>query len=138
MVRCVVDSLRRHKSEGVNPANSGRMEQVRPFILVVVLVAGCSSPQREMETAALRDSATDCIRREAIAVAPEPVDLETASVAVTARCRGELWAEEKAFVNRYAGYRAYASEKYQAVRDARFQQAADAVALARTSRSASN
>lgn len=122
----------------MNPATSDRMWQVRSFILMVVLVAGCSSPQQEMQTAALRDSATDCIRREAVAVAPEPVDLETATAAVTARCRGELWAEEKAAVNRFAGYRAYASEKYQAVRDARFQQAADAVALARTSRSASN
>jgi hypothetical protein len=114
------------------------MEQLRPFILMVVLTAGCSSPEREMETAALRDSATDCIRREAIAVAPEPVDLETAVAAVTARCRGELWAEEKAAVNRFPGHRAYASEKYQAVRDARIQQAADAVALARTSGSANN
>jgi hypothetical protein len=90
-------------------------------------------PCGRAETAALSDAATDCIRREARNVAPKPVDLDTAATAVLARCSAELWAEEKEFVNRYKGFRDYASEQYKRVNAARLDQALKAVALARTS-----
>jgi hypothetical protein len=101
--------------------------------LTLALLCGCGpSQQQRLETAALSDAATDCIRREAASIASKPVDLDTAATAVLARCNAELWAEEKAFVNRYAGYRDIASEQFKRVRAARLEQAYKAVALART------
>jgi hypothetical protein len=52
------------------------------------LLWGCGpSQQQKLETAALSDAATDCIRREARNVAPKPVDLDTAATCQSARLK---------------------------------------------------
>jgi hypothetical protein len=45
-----------------------------------------TGPQMEMLTKKIHA----CLDRQALAVAPKPVDLETASVAIMARCAGDL------------------------------------------------
>jgi hypothetical protein len=106
---------------------------MRKYItLTLGLLSGCGSPQQKLETASLADATTNCIRREAVKVAPKPVDLNTAAMAVIARCRAEVWAEEKALVDRYPGYREHIAERFKKVHAARFELAQQAVALART------
>src|SRR5262245_43017632 len=100
--------------------------------LTVALLSGCASPQQKLETASLANAANECIRREAVKVAPKPVDLNTAATAVMARCAAELWAEEKAIADRYPGYRDHVAEQFKRVRNTRFELAQKAIALERT------
>jgi hypothetical protein len=67
-------------------------------------LAACTPPQRQAEQAAVRASTTDCLARETRAVAPQPIDLETAALAVLARCDypGVI---ERPLAAQYPGYR---------------------------------
>jgi hypothetical protein len=65
---------------------------VRIFVAVTLALTltACGSSQQAAQQAAqqraLQDSTADCLARESIAVAPQPTDLETATLAVMARC----------------------------------------------------
>jgi len=101
--------------------------------LSLPLICACGSQQQQgLQTAALSDAATNCIRREAVGIAPKAVDLDTATTAIMARCNAELWAEEKAFMTKYPGFQDSAREHFKRVSAARLDQARSAVALART------
>jgi hypothetical protein len=75
---------------------------------VLLILTGCaatvqspeSDPKREVERAEMRN----CLRNEILAVAPQPVDLETATLAVMTRCH---WGEaiERQYVADYPEYR---------------------------------
>jgi hypothetical protein len=61
-----------------------------------------NDPERDAENAEM----AQCLSRETQAVAPQPVDLETATLAVMTRCHfGE--ARERAMVAAYPEYRNY-------------------------------
>ena len=61
------------------------MRVVAACALALPLVA-CASPQRQAEQAALQQKTQDCLVQESVAVAPQPIDLDTAALAVLARC----------------------------------------------------
>lgn len=100
--------------------------------ILLVLLAGCAS-QRSAEDVAAANANANCLRREVQAVAPQPVDLETATLAVMARCDfpGVI---ERPLIAKYPGYRDYiheaARKRYAEIMDATRQD----IALARASR----
>ena len=55
------------------------------YVLLIILLAGCGL-QRSAEQNAVASSATDCLVRETQAIASQPIDLETATHVVLARC----------------------------------------------------
>lgn len=75
-------------------------------------LSACSSPQREAERAAAQQALSDCLVRESVAVAPQPVDLDTAALAVLARCDypGVI---ERSYVAEHPGFRAEIHEMTQ-------------------------
>src|SRR3977135_20931 len=82
------------------------MSKVAPFIQIALLpiwLSACGS-QREPERDVVRSNAVDCLVRETQAIAPQSVDLETATFAVLARCDypGVL---ERSLAAKYPGYR---------------------------------
>jgi hypothetical protein len=103
------------------------------FILAVLGLSCCGSPEQKLERAALSSTASSCIHREAGKVAPKSVDLNTAAMAVLARCNTELQAEEEAFIRRCPpGFRDDAREQFTRVRTARLEQSLKEIAVART------
>lgn len=58
--------------------------------LVLLSLAACTSSAQQQSAqadhAAMLQAATDCLVRETQAVAPQPIDLETATLSVLARC----------------------------------------------------
>jgi hypothetical protein len=61
------------------------------YLVILFLLTGCAAQQQaaeEDEAAynAKRDQVTECMAKETLAVARQPVDLETASLAVLTRC----------------------------------------------------
>lgn len=91
------------------------MRIIAAFTLALAL-AGCTSPQREAEITAERNAimqkTDDCLVRESIAVAPQPVDLDTAALAVLARCDypGVL---ERSFIAEHPGQREFVQAEAQ-------------------------
>jgi hypothetical protein len=81
------------------------------FIGFAILLAGCSS-QRAAERAALTSNVTDCLVRETQTIAPQPIDLDTATSVVLARCDypGVL---ERSLVTQYPGHSEYVHETMQ-------------------------
>jgi hypothetical protein len=79
---------------------------------LALTLAACTSPQREVEQAALRQNTEDCLVRESVAVVPQSIDLDTAALAVLARCDypGVL---ERSITAEYPGYREYIHELVQ-------------------------
>jgi hypothetical protein len=81
------------------------------FLVFAILLTGCSS-QRVAERTALTSNVTDCLVRETQAIAPQPIDLDTATSAVLARCDypGVL---ERSLVAQYPGHAEYVHETMQ-------------------------
>jgi hypothetical protein len=77
-----------------------------------LLLVACQSSQRAAEQAAIREKTTDCLVRESQAVAPQPIDLETAALAVLARCDypGVI---EKQLIAEHPGYREFIHQETQ-------------------------
>ena len=74
---------------------------------IALMLAGCTSPQREAEQQAAKEKVAgleDCVVRETQIVAPQPIDLDTATYAVMARC-DYPGAVEKELVAEHPGYR---------------------------------
>ena len=89
-------------------------------------------PEREAALEATRGTVSACIRREAEIVAPKQVDLETAAIAVMARCTSEIRAEEQAFFNKYPGYQDFVQGKLRELNSDRLSQTRSIIALPRT------
>jgi hypothetical protein len=100
---------------------------------LVLSLGACGSSQRAAEQDALRASTTDCLVRETQAVAPQPIDLETAMLAVLARCDypGVL---ERSIASDYPGYRGYVHERIQARYDEIKDSVRRGIAVMRTQR----
>jgi len=81
-------------------------------IVFFAFVLGACGSSRSAERDVLMSNATDCLVRETRAIAPEPIDLETATHTVLARCAypGVI---ERSFAAEYPGYRDYIHEKMQ-------------------------
>jgi hypothetical protein len=81
------------------------------FALLPILLAACDS-KRGAERDSVSSNAVDCLVRETQAIAPQPLDLETATFAVLARCDypGVL---ERSLAAKYPGYRNYVHELMQ-------------------------
>jgi hypothetical protein len=75
-----------------------------------LILAACGT--RSAETDAVAARARDCLVRETQAIAPQPVDLETATFAVLARCDypGEI---ERSMAAEYPGFREYVHQAVQ-------------------------
>jgi hypothetical protein len=65
---------------------------VAAVYLLVSLIGSSQADEAGQRFAALGRALGECINREALLVAPKQVDLETASIAVLARCKGEAEA----------------------------------------------
>ena len=74
--------------------------------LVLALLTACGS-QRGAERDAVRSNAVNCLVRETHAIAPQPVDLDTATFAVLARCDYPGVLERSIAANYPVGYRDY-------------------------------
>jgi hypothetical protein len=85
-----------------------RVIAARAFAL---MLAACQSSQRAAEQAAA-DQSTDCLVRESQVVAPQPIDLETAALAVLARCDYPGVLERK-WVAQFPTERAFIREQVQ-------------------------
>jgi len=101
--------------------------------MVLFLCACGADRQWQDQRTALSAAIGDCIQREAVAIAPKPVDLETATEVILARCNSHLWAEERAYIDRFPGNPAYAQEQFREMAAVRADQARREIALARTS-----
>lgn len=76
--------------------------------------------------------ASQCIHREAPSIASTNVDLETATVALLARCRTDLEEERRAFINLAPGYRDYIAPRLRELDETRMNQARSEIAVLRT------
>jgi hypothetical protein len=83
------------------------MYRVVVVAVTSLTLTGCATRSAETDAAAAR--ARDCLVLETRAIAPQPVDLETATFAVLARCDypGVL---ERSMAANYPGYRDYVHE----------------------------
>ncbi len=109
-----------------------KIKAICGIAILPIFLADCAS-QRSAEDVAAANANADCLRREVQAVAPQPVDLETATLAVMARCDfpGVI---ERPLIAKYPGYRdcihEAARKRYAEIMDATRQD----IALARASR----
>lgn len=79
--------------------------------LVPVLLGACSS-QRQAEHDAMLHNTRDCLIRETKAIAPQPLDLDTATFAVLARCDYPN-VLERSITAQFPGYRDHIHETMQ-------------------------
>jgi hypothetical protein len=81
------------------------------LMLLTLFLISCGS-RRNVELDSARSNAADCLVRETRAIAPKPIDLETATFAVLARCDfpGVI---ERPMVAEHPGYRDYIHELVQ-------------------------
>jgi len=75
-------------------------------IVAVVCLTLATCGTRSAETEAVAARARDCLVRETHAIAPQPVDLETATFAVLARCDYPR-VLERSVAAQYPGYSDY-------------------------------
>jgi hypothetical protein len=100
------------------------------LVLLPISLAGCAS-QGSIERDVAMSNANDCIVHETLAIAPQPVDLDTATYAVLARCH-YLEVFEKSMVAKYPGYGDYVREATQKQYTGIVDSVRRGIALART------
>ncbi len=100
-------------------------------LLLLPFIAACN-PVLEIESQGYTQTATQCIKREAQAVAPQRVDLRRAATAVVKRCKTELHSKERALIASYPKFEDKIREEWKNVTAMRYRQALRAVARART------
>lgn len=105
------------------------------YLFIAISLSACGGNQRSnAETRYQANQATTCINQEAIAIAPYPADIETAAVAVIAKCRIYTDATRRDLIARFPGYRDYIEQQVRQIDSIYMDQARQAVALARTAR----
>jgi hypothetical protein len=103
-----------------------------PTAFVVLALAGCvSANDRDLEQQTNAREAADCINREAVAIASERADLETAATIVIAKCGAYTQALRRDLLARFPGHRDYIESQLREADELYMAQARLAVARAR-------
>src|SRR6201996_4935120 len=79
---------------------------------LALALCACASPDARGQRDAASTATSECMARESVAVAPKPVDLETAARAVLAACDFP-GVVERPLIASYPGYRDYIHDQVQ-------------------------